>query len=226
MSYPENDTVAVALALAHIRQTIPGGPNDLAVAAFTKLAAIGDQAALAEVEDWLESHSLSIPYGDRDDDPTGWDLDPAALVALARWWEQLGLAAARSERLAAYALGEGWPLGPGSWQIYRTAAPHLADQVAPRLLAALPGADARRRKDIASGLGSTPTPAAIDTLIALLDDPDRTVRGEARFALQWVWQQRYSTAEQKQATVNTLIGALAAPSPAIRLGALQALPWP
>jgi HEAT repeat protein len=223
MVYPEDERVAVAMALSHVRMAIPGGPNSLAVAAFDKLALIGDGAALAEAEAWLASHPLSESYGDRDDDPPDWDLDPAALAALTRWWERLGLVEQRSVRLVADWLGDERAFGVSGWRLFRGTAPLLADRVAPKLLAALPGADAARRGRIADGLGLTPTPAALDALVGLLDDRVESVRARARYALQLsAWED--GGASRAPSTTAALIAALDSPAPRVRLAALGALP--
>src|SRR5262245_58962571 len=96
----------VAHALLMLRQNIPAGSNAAILAAFDALARLGDETALAEAEAWLGSHALAESYGDRDDDPPDWNLDPQAFVLLVRWWERLGLREARGVQLAAAWLGD------------------------------------------------------------------------------------------------------------------------
>jgi hypothetical protein len=207
----------IALALGALRSSIPGGRNKTIIAALDTLAQHGDAAALAETEALLSSRSLSLRYGDRDDDPPDWDIDPQAFEKLAHWWERLGLAETRSAQLVADWLGDGKYFGDNGYVFFTEAAPLLAAQVAPLLRAALDGADTERRRRVVDGLGYTPSHEATATLIALLGVPDEPVRRAARWALK-------RSADHRE-TAGQIISALGSPMPVVRAEALQALAW-
>ena len=68
----------ITLAIAALRRNLPGGSNAAIVDALDILARHADAAALGEVEEFLGSRLLWEHYGDRDDDPPDWHLDPQA----------------------------------------------------------------------------------------------------------------------------------------------------
>lgn len=208
----------VASAVALVLRSVPAGSNSAIVAALESLAQLGDPAALAAIEACLSSSSLMESYGDRDDDPPDWKLDPRAFTALALWWRRLGLEAARGAQLAEAWLGERRHFGSNTYQFFINTAPELAGYVAPPLLAALRDADPERRRRAIDGLGYVPTAEALDALIACLADPDEQTRNAVRWAL--------SRSARRPEVAERLLVALDAASPLVRAGALRALAWP
>jgi HEAT repeat protein len=209
-------TQPIALAIAAVRRNIPGGNNAAISGALDTLTQLGDAAALAEVEAWLGSQPLWEHYGDRDDDPPDWHLDPKVFEALARWWERVGLTQTRSAQLVADWLGASRHFGLNGYAFFTATAPELATYVVPLLLAALQGADVDRRR-VVDGLGYVPTPTVVAALIALLGDPDEPVRSAARWAL--------NRSAGRREVAEQIVDALGAPMPLVRAGALQALAW-
>jgi HEAT repeat protein len=209
-------TPQIRLAISVVRRNLPGGSKAAILDALDTLAQHGDAAALAEVEESMGSRLLWEHYGDRDDDPPDWHLDPQAFKTLARWWERLGLTELRSAQLVTDWLGATRQFGSNGYDFFTATAPELAAHVAPLLLAALhsPGVDRRR---VVDGLSYLPAPAALTTLIDLLGDPEEQVRSAARWALQ--------RSANHPETAKPIIEALAAPEPLVRAGALAALSW-
>ncbi|HEU5097691.1 MAG TPA: HEAT repeat domain-containing protein [Roseiflexaceae bacterium] len=207
----------IASAVAVVRRSIPAGSNLAIVAALDTLAQLGDTAALAEIEDCLSSRSLAESYGDRDDDPPDWQLNPRAFTALVRWWQRLRLEMARGAQLAEAWLGERRHFGSNSYEFFTHTAPELAAYVAPPLIAALRDGDLERRRRAIDGLGHLPVAGALDALIASLDDREESIRNAARWAL--------GRSARRPETAERLVAELAAASPLVRAGALQALAW-
>jgi HEAT repeat protein len=206
----------ITLAIGAVRRNLPGGSKAAILDALATLARHGDAAALAEVEEFMVSRLLWEHYGDRDDDPPDWRLDPQAFTTLARWWERLGLTELRAAQLVADWLGATRHFGSNGYEFFTATASQLAAHVVPLLLAALhsPGVDRRR---VVDGLGYIPTPATSAALIELLGDPEEPVRNAARWAL------RRSAAQPE--TAKLIVEALGRPEPLVREGALGALAW-
>jgi HEAT repeat protein len=206
----------IRLAISAVRRNLPGGSQAAILDGLDMLAQHGDAAALAEVEEFMGSRLLWEHYGDRDDDPPDWHLDPQAFRTLVRWWVRLGLTELRSAQLVADWLGATRHFGSNGYNFFTALAPELAAHVAPLLLAALhsPGVDRRR---VVDGLSYLPTPAVLARLIELLGDPDEPIRSAARWALQ-------RSAGRPEAA-KPIVEALAMPDPLVRRGALAALSW-
>ena len=217
MSRMSDDAGRVRMALAHVQQGVKGERNDLAMEGLAVLVQLGDHAALRQVEDCLSTETLYHYYGDRDDEPLPWEIDPAVFAALTRWWERLGHGEERAGWLVDDWLGETRHFGFNGRYFFQGAAPALAQSVTSRLLAALSGADAARRRRVADGLGYLPTRIAGQTLLALLEDPDETVCRGADLALRGLARQ--------PDIADILLVALRSSSPCVRLGALEALDW-
>jgi HEAT repeat protein len=213
---PSGRSQRIVLAINAVRRNVPGGSNAAIVGALDALAQHADAAALAEVEAFLGSQLLWEHYGDRDDDPPDWYLDPQAFMALARWWERLGLTELRSAQLVADWLGATRYFGLNGSDFFIATAPELAEHVLPLLWAVLhrPGVDRRR---VADGLGYVATPAALAALVELLGDPDEPVRNAARWALK--------RSAGRPEIARLIVDALGAPAPLVRAGALEALVW-
>jgi HEAT repeat protein len=213
-----SEDLQVAGAVALVRSSIPAGSNSAIVAALDSLAQSGDAAALAEIEACLSGSSLAESYGDRDDDPPDWKLDPLAFKALGRWWKRMGLEPARGVQLAEAWLGERRHFGSNSYEFFINTAPELAAHVAPPLIAALHDADLEKRCRVIDGLGYVPTAGALDVLIASLADPEEQIRNAVRWAV--------TRASRRAQTAERLMAALDADSPLVREGALRSLAWP
>jgi HEAT repeat protein len=214
---PNTDSRQIAHAIAVVCGNIPAGSNTAIIGALDTLAQLGDAPALAEIEACLSSRSLAESYGDRDDDPPDWNLDPRAFKLLARWWQRLELGALRGGQLVEAWLGDQRYFGWNSYQFFIHTAPELAEIVAPQLSAALRDGDLERCRRAVDGLGYLPSAAALDTLIASLGHTHEPIRNAARWAL--------GRAARRPETAERLIAALGAESPLVRAGALRALAW-
>lgn len=241
MSQPETpeqtpDTPAderAAQAVAALLQLIPEGDNSAIAAALATLAEIGGPPELQAIENHLATAPLSVDYGDRDSDPSPWELTPRAFALLARWWERLGLTDERAADLAASWLGDRPLFGGDSYRsftLFTRMAPLLAAQVAPPLIAACSATDAKRRARAAAGLQYAPTDAALDTLVALLADRAAPVRNEARAALGLLAHPPSPGSSRRSPSAplevaQRLLGALDSDSPAVRRQALECFAW-
>ncbi len=213
---PSGRSQRIVLAINAVRRNVPGGSNAAIVGALDALAQHADAAALAEVEAFLGSRLLWEHYGDRDDDPPDWHLDPMVFRALARWWERLGLTELRAAQLVADWLGATRYFGLNGSDFFIATAPELAAHMLPLLLVALhgPGIDRRR---VVDGLGHVASPTALAALIELLGDADEPVRNAARWGLK--------CSAGRPEIANLIVEALGAPAPLVRAGALEALAW-